>query len=80
MFQKGKRLIKSDVVSEEDDGPEAKRALRRQNEDLDEASRPTARAVAAEGGKPGTGAQPHALFARREGNLKKFEVYKMTST
>ena len=73
-------MIKSDVVSEDDDGPEARGALRRQNEDLDEASRPTARAVAAEGGKPSAGAQPHALFAPRGGNLKKFEVYKMTST
>ena len=44
-------MIKSDVVSEDDDGPAAKGALRRQNEDLDEASRPTARAVAAEGGQ-----------------------------
>ena len=44
-------MIKSDVVSEDDDDPEAKGALRRQNEDLDEASRPTARAVAAEGGQ-----------------------------
>ena len=32
------------------------------------------------GGKPGAGAQPHALFSSRGGNLKKFEVYKMTST
>ena len=32
------------------------------------------------GGKPGAGAQPHALFASRGGNLKKFEVYKMSAT
>ena len=44
-------MIKSDVVSEDDDGLEAKGALRRQNEDLDEASRPTARAAPAEGGQ-----------------------------
>ena len=73
-------MTRSGVVSEGDDDPEAKRALRRQNKDLDEASRPTARAVAAEGGKPSAGAQPHALFASRGGKLKKFEVYNMTST
>ena len=32
------------------------------------------------GGKPGAGAQPHALFASRGGNQKKFEVYKMPAT
>ena len=73
-------MIKSDVVSEDDDGPEARGPLRRQNEDLDEASRPTARAAPAEGGKPGPGAQAHALFASRGGNQKKFEVYKMPAT
>ena len=44
-------MIKSDVISEDDDGPEAKGALGRQNEDLDEASRPTAGAAPAEGGQ-----------------------------
>ena len=44
-------MIKNDVVSEGDDDSEAGGALRRQNENLDEASRPTARAVAAEGGQ-----------------------------
>ena len=44
-------MIQSDVVSEGDDDPKARGALRRQNEDLEEASRPTARAVAAEGGQ-----------------------------
>ena len=44
-------MIKSDVISEDDDGPEAKGALGRQNEDLDEASRPTTRAAPAEGGQ-----------------------------
>ena len=32
------------------------------------------------GGKPGPGAQPHALFTSRGRNLKKFEVCNMTST
>ena len=45
------KLIRSGVVSEGDDEPEARGTLRRQNEGLDEASRPTARAVAAEGGQ-----------------------------
>ena len=44
-------MIKRDVVLERDDDPEARGALRRQNEDLDEASKPTVRAVAAEGGQ-----------------------------
>ena len=44
-------MIKSDVISEDDDGPEAKGALGRQNEDLNEASKPTARAAPAEGGQ-----------------------------
>ena len=44
-------MIKSDVVSEDDDGPEAREALGHQNEDLDEASKPTARAAPAEGGQ-----------------------------
>ena len=44
-------MIKNDVIAEDDDGPEAKEALGRQNEDLDEASRATAGAVAAEGGQ-----------------------------
>ena len=44
-------MIKSDVNSEDDDGPEAKGALGHQNEDLDEASRPTAGAAPAEGGQ-----------------------------
>ena len=44
-------MSKSDVISEDDDGPEAKEALGRQNGDLDEASRPTAGAAPAEGGQ-----------------------------
>ena len=44
-------MIKSDVISEDDDGPEAKGALGRQNDDLDEASRATAGAAPAEGGQ-----------------------------
>ena len=43
-------MIKSDVISEDDDGPEAKGALGHQNDDLDEASRATPRAPSPEGG------------------------------
>ena len=73
-------MIKSDVISEDDDGPEAKEALGRQNEDLDEASRATAGAVAAEGGQTKPGAQPHALFASRGGKRKKIEVHNMSAS
>ena len=44
-------MIKSDVISEDDDGPEAKGAHGRQIDDLDEASRATAGAAPAEGGQ-----------------------------
>ena len=43
-------MIKSDVIAEDDDGPEAKGALGRQNDDLDEASRATPGAPPAKGG------------------------------
>ena len=61
-------MIKSDVVSEDDDGPEAKGALGRQNEDLDEASRATAGAAPAEGGptRPQSAATRTFFFARGE--------------
>ena len=68
------------MISEDDDGPEAKEALGHQKEDLDEASRATAGAAPAEGGKPGPGAQAHALFASRGGKQKKFEVHKMSAS
>ena len=42
--------MKSDLTSEGEDDLEARWALRRQDEDLDEASKPTMRAVANEGG------------------------------
>ena len=73
-------MIKSDVIAEDDDGPEAKGALGRQNEDLDEASRPTAGAAPPRGGKPSPGAQAHALFASRGGKQKKIEVHKMSAS
>ena len=66
-------MIKSDVISEDDDGPEAKKALGRQNEDLDDASRATA-------GAPRPRAQPHALFFSRGGKQKKIEVHKMSAS
>ena len=61
-------MIKSDVISEDDDGPEAKGALGRQNEDLDEASRATAGATPAEGGqtRPQSAATRTFFFARGE--------------
>ena len=61
-------MIKSDVVSEHDDGPEARGALRHQNEDLDEASRATAGAAPAEGGqtRPQSAATRTFFFARGE--------------
>ena len=45
------KLIKSDLTSEGEDDPEARWALRRQDEDLDEASKPAARAITNEGGQ-----------------------------
>ena len=61
-------MIKSDVNSEDDDGPEAKGALGRQNEDLDEASRATAGAAPAEGGatRPQSAATRTFCIARGE--------------
>ena len=61
-------MIKSDVISEDDDGPEAKGAFGRQNEDLDEAPRATAGAVVAEGGqtRPRSAATRTFFFARGE--------------
>ena len=61
-------MIKSDAIAEDDDGPEAKGALGHQNEDLDEASRPTARAAPAEGGqtRPQSAATRTFFFAREE--------------
>ena len=61
-------MIKSDVISEDDDGPEAEAALGRQSEDLDEASRATAGAVAAEGGqtRPRSAATRTFYIARGE--------------
>ena len=45
------KLIKSDLTSEGEDDLETGWALRRQDEDLDEASKPMARAIANEGGQ-----------------------------
>ena len=61
-------MIKSDVLAEDDAGPEAKGARSRQNEDLDEASRATAQAVAAEGGqtRPQSAASRTFCIARGE--------------
>ena len=61
-------MIKSDVVSEDDDGPEAKGAHGRQNDDLDEASKATARAPSPEGGptRPQSAATRTFFFARGE--------------
>ena len=61
-------MIKSDVIAEDDDGPEAKGALGRQNEDLDEASRATAGATPPEGGptRPQSAATRTCFFARGE--------------
>ena len=61
-------MIKSDVISEDDDGPEAKGAHGRQIDDLDEASRATAGAVAAEGGqiRPRSAATRTFCIAREE--------------
>ena len=65
---RGLKLIKSDVISEDDGGPEAKGALGRQNEDLDEASRATAGAPSPEGGptRPQSAATRTFVFARGE--------------
>ena len=61
-------MIKIDAVSEDDDDPEAKGALRHHNEDLGEASRPTTPAVAAEGGqsRPRSAATRTFCIARGE--------------
>ena len=61
-------MIKSDVIAEDDDGPEAKGALGRQNDDLGEASRATAGAAPAEGGptKPQSATTRTFFFARGE--------------
>ena len=61
-------MIKSDVISEDDDGPDAKEALGRQNEDLDEASRATAGAAPAAGGqtRPQSATTRTFFFARGE--------------
>ena len=61
-------MIKSDVNSEDDDGPEAKGALGHQNEDLDEASRATAGAPPPEGGatRPQSAATRTFASARKD--------------
>ena len=64
-------MFKSDVISEDDDGPEAKGALGRQNEELDEASRATAGAVAAEGGGNQAPERKHTHFLHREGGCRR---------
>ena len=60
-------MIKSDVISEDDDGPEAKGALGRQNDDLDEASRATPGAPPPEGGANQAPERSHTHFFFREG-------------
>ena len=61
-------MIKSDVIAEDDDGPEAKGAHGRQIDDLDEASRATPRAPSPEGGptRPQSAATRTFSFARGE--------------
>ena len=60
--------MKNDVISEDDDGPEAKGALGRQNDDLAEASRATPGAQPPEGGptRPQSAATRTFFFARGE--------------
>ena len=61
-------MIQNDVISEDDDGPEAKGALGRQNDDLDEASRASPGAPPPEGGptRPQSAATRTFVFARGE--------------
>ena len=65
-------MIKSDVIAEDDDGPEAKGALGRQNDDLDEASRPTPGAPPPKGGatRPQSAATRTFFFARGKAEEK----------
>ena len=64
-------MIKSDVISEDDDGPEAKGALGRQNDDLDKASRATARAPPPEGGPTRPQSAATRTFFFREGGSRR---------
>ena len=61
-------------------GPEAKGALGRQNDDLDEASRATARAPSPEGGPTRPQSAATRTFFSRGGKQKKIEVHKMSAS
>ena len=64
-------MIKSDVISEDDDGPEAKGAHGRQIDDLDEASRATAGAAPAEGGQTRPQSASTRTFCIAKGGSKR---------
>ena len=64
-------MIKSDVIAEDDDGPEAKGAHGRQIDDLDEASRATARAPPPRGGPNQAPERSHTHFFFREGGSRR---------
>ena len=74
------KLIKIDLSSEAEDVLEARWALRRQVEDLNETSKPTARAVADEGGQTRPRSATTRTFDIARGDSQKFEVHNMTSS